>query len=190
MPKESVVYWILAFFLILGPLALFYHTPIIYAHLVAEDFAGEYTTAGAFAGAGLLFLYDALRASHRGRRAISVVMGLAAIAIAGEEVSWAQRQLGYLFGLEVPEWVRAENVQGEMNLHNLEAVGLSSRAYTLGSYLLLTWLALSTLLFATREELATRLSTAGVPLVPLRLVPVCVLPALYFLLGPVASPMR
>lgn len=187
LAKESVIYWGLAAVLAATPFILFHHAPIIYAHLIAEDFAGEYATAVAFTAAGLLFLYDGIRAPNRGRKTISLLMALVAILIAGEEVSWGQRQLRYLFGFSVPEPIREANLQGEMNLHNLELVGLSTRIYQLGAYMLLLWLVLSTLIFTLRKEFAARLSTAGVPLVPLRLLPVCILPALFFLLRPVAK---
>ena len=78
------------------------------------------------------------------------------------------------------------NEQGELTLHNLEGVGLL-RVYRPGSYLLLAWLALSAWLYAVRPALAARLSAGGVPLVPLRLMPVSVLPAFFFLLHPAAK---
>lgn len=184
--REGCIYLIVAILLAGAPIVLFYREPIAYAHLIAEDFAGEYATAVAFAAAGLLFLADALRAPARGRKALGLVLGLAAIVIAGEEVSWGQRGLGYVLGITPPDWIRTVNQQGELNIHNLEGVGLS-RMYRPGSYLLLGWLALSALLHAVRPALAERLSASGVPLVPLRLVPVCILPALFFLLRPVAK---
>lgn len=184
--REGWTYLVLAVILAGAPIALFYREPIIYAHLIAEDFAGEYATAAAFAAAGLLFLVDAFRAPAHGRKAIGLMLGLVAIVIAGEEVSWGERGLRYLFGFGVPDSIRAVNLQGELNLHNLEGVGLS-RAYRPVSYMLLGWLALSTLLFAARPAVAARLRHAGAPLVPLRLVPLCALPAFFFLLWPVAK---
>lgn len=97
--REGCIYLIVAILLAGAPIVLFYREPIAYAHLIAEDFAGEYATAVAFAAAGLLFLADALRAPARGRKALGLVLGLAAIVIAGEEVSWGQRGLGYLLGI-------------------------------------------------------------------------------------------
>jgi tetratricopeptide (TPR) repeat protein len=169
-----------------APIVLFYRDPITYAHLIAEDFAGEYATAAAFAAAGLLFFVDAAPAPARGRKAIGLILGLLAVVIAGEEVSWGERVLHNLFGIGVPDSIRAVNLQGELNLHNLEGVGLN-RAYRPLSYLLLGWLALSALLFAVRPALAARLSATGVPVVPRRLVPVCVLPPFFFLLAPIAK---
>jgi hypothetical protein len=44
----------------------------------------------------------------------------------GEEISWGQR----IFGIATPEKLRAENVQGELNLHNL--VGVNSHVRMVG----------------------------------------------------------
>jgi hypothetical protein len=184
--RASWIYLVLAMIFASVPILLFYREPIIYAHLVTEDFAGEYATSIGFAVAGLLFLVDALHAPARGRRAVGFILGVIALVIAGEEVSWGERGLRHLFGIDVPDSIRAINQQGEMNLHNLEGVGLR-KAYRPGSYLLLGWLTLSAVLFATRPALAGRLSAAGMPLVPLRLSPLCVLPPLFFLLSPVAK---
>jgi hypothetical protein len=106
--------------------------------------------------------------------------------IAGEEISWGQRGLAYLFGIGVPDWIRAVNQQGELTTHNLEGVGFA-KVYRPGAYLMLGWLALSAWLYAVRPALALKLSASGIPLVPLRLVPLCALPALFFLLYPVAK---
>ena len=45
----------------------------------------------------------------------------------GEEISWGQR----LLGIATPDGLKAVNVQGETNLHNLEAVNGSIRAVSL-----------------------------------------------------------
>ena len=162
--REGWVYLILAIILGGAPIILFYREPIAYAHLISEDFAGEYATAVAFGAAGVLFLVDAFRAPARGRKALGAILGLMAIGVAGEEVSWGQRGLGYLFGFSVPDWIRAINQQGEMNIHNLEGVGFS-RVYRPGSYLLLGWLVFSAWLYVGRRALALRLSASGIPLV-------------------------
>lgn len=184
--REGWVYLILAIILGGAPIILFYREPIAYAHLISEDFAGEYATAVAFGAAGVLFLVDAFRAPAPGRKALGAILGLIAIGVAGEEVSWGQRGLGYLFGFSVPDWIRAINQQGEMNIHNLEGVGFS-RVYRPGSYLLLGWLVFSAWLYVGRRALALRLSASGIPLVPLRLAPLLVLPVFFFLLYPVAK---
>jgi len=184
---ETAILLMLAIFLAGAPLVLFHAHPVAFAHLIAEDFQGEYAAAAAFAVAALLFLADAWRAPSRSRRMLSAVFALAALVIAGEEVSWGDRLWYALLGFARPDALQAWNLQGELNLHNLEFVGLSPRTYHFGSYLLLTWLAVSALLFRIGPGLAARLTAAGIPLVPLRLIPLCLLPAFFFLLGPVVK---
>ncbi len=185
--REGVFFVGLAVALAGVPIVLFRSYPIAYAHLVAEDFEGEYATMVAYLGAGLLFLVDARRAPARSRKAISLAIGLVALLIAGEEVSWGQRIWSKLLGFHVPEFIEEANRQSELNLHNLEGVGVSLRAYAIGSYLMLGWLAVSALLSWIRPGIAARLIAAGIPVVPLRLAPMCLLTPAFFLLQPVAK---
>lgn len=53
--------------------------------------------------------------SNRGKNALILVLALMFFAAFGEEISWGQR----IFGVRTPEALRAVNVQGEINLHNL-----------------------------------------------------------------------
>ena len=57
------------------------------------------------------------------------VLGVALMFLmaGGEEISWGQR----LLGVDTPEGLKAVNVQGETNLHNLEALNGSIRAMAL-----------------------------------------------------------
>src|SRR5687767_12565671 len=89
--RDSVIYLAVAAGIAGTPLLLFHNHPVAFAYLVAEDFHGEYATAAAFGAASLLFLADAWRAPARSRRAISAAIALAALLIAGEEVSWGHR---------------------------------------------------------------------------------------------------
>lgn len=44
-----------------------------------------------------------------------LLLGILFVVCLGEELSWGQR----LFGFTTPEWIRANNFQGEFNLHNI-----------------------------------------------------------------------
>src|SRR5919106_4318917 len=101
--RAGWIYLILAVIFASVPILLFYREPIVYAHLVTEDFAGEYATSIGFAVAGLLFLVDAFHAPPRGRKAIALLFGVIALVIAGEESSWGERELRHLFGIDVPD---------------------------------------------------------------------------------------
>ncbi|MGH7856551.1 MAG: hypothetical protein ACREQY_04410 [Candidatus Binatia bacterium] len=77
---------------------------------VALFFAGSALAAGI-----------AWRLRRTGARFWFAVYALAALTlfvVAGEELSWGERLLGF----EGPAWVRRRNLQRELNLHNLSAV--------------------------------------------------------------------
>ena len=60
-----------------------------------------------------------LRRAHRtGWAVLYGVFALALVWVAGEEISWGQR----FFVFQTPGWFRIRNVQGEANLHNIDAV--------------------------------------------------------------------
>jgi hypothetical protein len=94
--------------------------------LVEED--GVFETAGTvgLGAAAVGFGVGAVRARRaaaEGRVSSLKVWVLALFALgmfvaAGEEISWGQR----IFGIETPESIREDNVQGELNLHNLSGV--------------------------------------------------------------------
>ncbi|MDX1541863.1 MAG: hypothetical protein R3349_10725, partial [Geminicoccaceae bacterium] len=56
--------------------------------------------------------------------------------------------------------------------------------------LMLVWLALSSLMFLIASRSAARLGDLGIPFVPLKLVPICALPTMFFLFRPVAQPLE
>jgi hypothetical protein len=86
-----------------------------YEALVQEDRVVEWATVALFATAGLLRLGPALR----GRRPFDVLVALFCLFVAGEEISWGQRLVGY----HSPEAFLAHNAQQEATLHNLELFG-------------------------------------------------------------------
>jgi hypothetical protein len=91
-----------------------------YTGLVGEDGVVEYTTSVAYLLAGVIGVLVAKAYSRDGKRLLVVLwllFALALVVVALEEISWGQR----LFGVETPE-AFAGNVQGELNLHNLEPV--------------------------------------------------------------------
>ena len=96
--------------------------------LIQED--GLYETVGTlgFLAAAVFLAVNAVR-THRairdGRDDSSRLkpwilggLGLGLFFAAGEEISWGQR----ILGIETPDELADANVQGETNLHNLEAV--------------------------------------------------------------------
>lgn len=85
--------------------------PGSYRALLQEDQIVEWTTFWLFLAAGVL----GLRRSIRRRHIFDGLVALFCLVVAGEEISWGQRLLGYA----APEFFLRENFQQEVNLHNL-----------------------------------------------------------------------
>jgi hypothetical protein len=92
--------------------------------LAKEDGILEQTTALLFLCGSILsaivawklFRERRPKTQHTTRRAIwHILIGLFFFLCFGEEISWGQR----ILGIETPESIRAVNVQGELNLHNM-----------------------------------------------------------------------
>nr|NIP79331.1 hypothetical protein [Gemmatimonadota bacterium]NIQ54036.1 hypothetical protein [Gemmatimonadota bacterium]NIU74220.1 hypothetical protein [Gammaproteobacteria bacterium]NIX44248.1 hypothetical protein [Gemmatimonadota bacterium]NIY08467.1 hypothetical protein [Gemmatimonadota bacterium] len=81
-----------------------------YYTLVQEDGPVEWATVGLFAVAGVV----RLRAAWRGRHLFDGLVGAFCLFVAGEEISWGQRLVGYT----PPEQFLAANFQQEANVHN------------------------------------------------------------------------
>ena len=85
--------------------------PVQYGALLEEDRFVEWTTVGLFAAAGFI----GLRLAILRRLMFAALVALFCLFVAGEEVSWGQRLLGF----DSPEFFLANNFQQEMTLHNL-----------------------------------------------------------------------
>jgi hypothetical protein len=89
-----------------------------YWAVVGEDRLAEVLTFVAYLPAALLAFVVSRRLSRAGLRvesALLLLLGVGLLFIAGEEISWGQRQLGF----RGPEALVERNLQGEANLHNL-----------------------------------------------------------------------
>ena len=93
--------------------------------LCAEDGVIENLTALLYFAASALFVFGAV--VLRGRNVWLWGLALMCFLVAGEEISWGQR----IIGVQTPEALRERNVQGEMNLHNIEGVHGSVRKLAL-----------------------------------------------------------
>jgi hypothetical protein len=101
---------VLAALIILGALALAHFAPERYDALMQEDRAVEWATVALFVVAGVVRSYHAIRTRH----VFDALVGLFCLFVAGEEISWGQRLIGY-----TPPGVFLErNTQQEANLHN------------------------------------------------------------------------
>lgn len=99
---------------IMGAFALANVAPDRYDAVMQEDRAVEWATVLFFATAGIFRCYIALKT----RRVFDFLIGLFCIFVAGEEISWGQRLIGY-----TPPGVFLEhNTQQEANIHNFADV--------------------------------------------------------------------
>ncbi len=69
--------------------------------------------------AGLLLFATALAERNLFRRSIYILGGIAMVFVAGEEISWGQRIIGFA----TPDFLIDLNRQGEFNVHNINTLG-------------------------------------------------------------------
>lgn len=105
---------VVAAVLVIGPLALAYLAPDRYGPLMEEDRAVEWATVGLFLTAAVVRLSHAIRT----RRVFDALVGLFCLFVAGEEVSWGQRLVGYT----PPDVFLEHNTQQEANVHNFTGI--------------------------------------------------------------------
>jgi len=176
---ETIVYTLLATAAVGIIFYLFHFAPVTYTILISEDKWGEYGTFVSYGIAGALLLALSFRRGPYLRRVMWVIIGLAAIFLAGEEISWGQR----ILKLSTPEFLLQYNFQGEINLHNMEAF----KAIKLGriaGYVVLVWSIISMMVSILMPRLEEKIMAIGVPLIPIRLIPIFVLVPFFFLIHP------
>ena len=95
-------------------LALF--EPATYRALTLEDSWMEYLTAFWFLAAGAtLFLAAGLGGGSKFARGMYILAGIGLVFVAGEEISWGQRIIGFA----TPDYLLDINIQNEFNFHNI-----------------------------------------------------------------------
>ncbi|MDQ3995675.1 MAG: hypothetical protein M3303_01515 [Gemmatimonadota bacterium] len=100
--------------IVVAALALAYWAPERYDALMEEDRAVEWATVVMFLVAGVVRGYAALRT----RRVFDALVGVFCLFVAGEEISWGQRLVGYT----PPDVFLEHNTQQEANVHNFADV--------------------------------------------------------------------
>ena len=112
LPHKAVA--IAVFLLIVGGYAVMaLHSPIAYIWATYEDLIGEWAQTWFFLAATILSVLAAVQETRY--RWFFAILALACCYVVLEEISWGQR----IFGFETPEYLKARNLQGEANLHNL-----------------------------------------------------------------------
>lgn len=145
-----------------------WRAPDAYAGAMQEDRAVEWWTVGAFFLAGL----TRLRAARGERRAFDALVAIFCLFVAGEEMSWGQRLVGYT----PTALFLAHNAQQELTLHNLEVFGrpkwgLIAALFGYGVLLPLVGLLAARARSAAGRLAAQSLRRLGVSTPPLAVVP-------------------
>lgn len=96
--------------------------------LTTEDGFVEWVQVGVLlvaSGAYLMVARGMWKAGMRPATAVAVVGAIGAFVIAGEEISWGQRLIGWA----TPGALEAINTQGETNIHNISSLETASRLF-------------------------------------------------------------
>ncbi len=114
-------FWLPVAFFIILPAAWMLLPPDVYNLIFANEIGPVETTTALLLLAASILAFRTTGAFWRmGKRGLALLLALFALAafwLAGEELSWGQHFLGF----QTPEELRARNLQGEFNLHNLES---------------------------------------------------------------------
>ena len=89
--------------------------PRLFAALTQEDRGAEYLTAALFMLTSVLLFFTAAAERSLWRRGVYVLGGIVMVFVAGEEINWGQRILGFA----TPDFLIGANYQNEFNVHNI-----------------------------------------------------------------------
>ena len=89
--------------------------PRLFAALTQEDRGAEYITAALFMLTSVLLFFTAAAERSLWRRGVYVLGGIVMMFVAGEEINWGQRILGFA----TPDLLIGVNYQNEFNVHNI-----------------------------------------------------------------------
>lgn len=132
-------------------------------HWMREDGPFEFATFACYLIAGLIFVIHARRLPDR--RIWSAGLALLFLLVAGEEISWGQRMLGF----QTPPTLEQLNLQRETTLHNLP--GLHTSVRLLGVLFVATVCLGLPLLAYALPAVRARLERQRVPLFPVAAMP-------------------
>jgi hypothetical protein len=122
--ERKILIGVLAGFAAFGTWLLFYNRPHM-DFFCQEDGFVEYSEAFLYLFAGGFFAY--MGAHKQFRNVWYWGYALMFLGVCGEEVSWGQR----IYNIGTPEQLVASNVQGEINLHNVEGLHQHHHLYGL-----------------------------------------------------------
>jgi hypothetical protein len=119
----ALLAWLLLILPLVGAAAVVLAAPhpSLYHFLIDEDHLVEWSQFAAILAASVAFAVAAwwtLQAGRRGLAVLFLLVAVAAFIVAGEEISWGQRILGFL----TPDALKDINHQGETNFHNISSL--------------------------------------------------------------------
>lgn len=173
-PAEIVSYLLFVLITLAAVYWVCYFGPVTYIRLINEDQWGEYATAVSFGLAGLMLLMLALGSDVRSGKISWALVGILALLIAAEELSWGQRIFRLLFGLDIaPDAIVEINNQGEFSLHNMGNIDFLNRGglHRVAGQLILIWTLFSLSVERIRPNWIDRMETSGLPIVRMHLAP-------------------
>jgi hypothetical protein len=123
--SQGVVFGLLMIYMTFSYTSLLLHEPYATTAFVEDGYFENTGFLGLFIGAILFFIaaYRSRKPEHRENNPLLKQISYIVLAMilafgAGEEISWGQR----IFNIETPELLQKDNVQDEINIHNLEVV--------------------------------------------------------------------
>ncbi len=179
------VFTVLALALLTMVYYLFYYDPVNYVYMITEDNWAEYSTSVNYAITGILLLFLSFRVKTPLPRVIYLLIGISAVFIAGEEISWGQRLISLPSSLS---FIKESNLQGEVTLHNLQMFEtVNSKLHSIAAYLILIWSLISIILSLRMQWLKEKVLDIGLPILPMKLLPMFLLVIYFFLFYPTAK---
>jgi hypothetical protein len=152
-------------------------SPAAYGYLLMEDTPSEWLGFLFLVVAGFLWLV-AVRHAYTRRQFLGslfcLAMAVLCLFVAGEEISWGQRLLGF----QTPGYFRERNIQGELTIHNLSLPWMRPRR--LAFVLVLGYGVVAPILAGVCRPVRTAFSRLGVPIPPFGALPAFALAAWLF----------
>ena len=101
---------------------LYYLRPVGYVYFISEDYWAEYTTFVTLFAAFCILTWTLFK-DRDARKPGVILLAIGTFFVTMEEISWGQRILGF----RPPQSFVANNLQGEMNLHNFIFINTTVR---------------------------------------------------------------
>ena len=173
---EIATYAFVLVIVVIGIIISLVNREFLEAKYIREDGLIEWLTVIGFVVGGLVCFRRALalrRAKPMGFITLTILLGLAFMFIAGEEISWGQR----IFRVKTPEWMQQRNTQEEMNLHNLKIgdVKVNKLLFSqLAAVVMVLYFAVLMPFYGSKPSLARLVNALAIPVPKLHQTAACI----------------